>query len=126
MGLLDEWKKSLPCELTQDEFEKKGKRIDKVVKDLVKLEAQKAEVVKEFKEKIDKLEVERDLLAKQLGDKAEERFVEVKWKCSPDQARKELIRLDTKETVEKQTMTTAEIAEVTQGKLPLDKDASKH
>jgi hypothetical protein len=53
----------------------------------------------------------------------------VKWKCHPSQASKELVRLDTKDVVETATMSASEIAEATQGKLPLkqkEEDDKKH
>lgn len=115
-------KRSLYCDLTDEEFVDRATELADVDEEIAKLDGEKKRVTKEFTDKIGGRVSRKLELRRIVQTKEEEREIECKWfKDFPVQELR-LVRLDTNEVIDSRTMTAAEL----QGELPLDGHEGEH
>ena len=109
----------LPCELTDEELSTTGKELARLVLVHKRLEEEKKEAMKEWKERLDASSVVLLTLSRQVKSSKADRLVEIMER--PAMKRKkgyvETVRLDTEKVVSTRAMTALERNEFDQGKL---------
>lgn len=98
----------LPCKLTEQELLSKGQDIAKAARDRAKLEDEKAEVAKRFKERIDGHTADIRDLAQAINTGEEKRDVECERVFDYANNSVTTIRLDTYQQIGERTMTVEE------------------
>ena len=105
-GISKPEKHMLPCVLTDDESNTKGKSLAMMHTKLEVLEQQKKSFNDEIKSKVASVEAEIAILSQQIGSGIEHRDVPCHWRFdSPQPGDKTLIREDTGEIVRVEEMT---------------------
>ncbi len=95
----------LHCRLTEEEILEKGKHLAEKELELLELEAEAKEVASNYKESIKAQRTMIAKLSKEVSTEKEEREVSCDWVFhSPTRGTKELIRLDTGESIKQQEM----------------------
>jgi len=96
----------LSCRLTDEEVLEKGKHLAEKELELIDLEAEAKEVASSYKENIKGTRTMIAKLSEEVSTEKEEREVSCDWVFhSPTRGTKELIRLDTGESIRQTEMT---------------------
>lgn len=111
-------KETLPCELTEYEVAERAKTLAELHAKQDKLEVEKKAVVDDFKGKLDHVERDMKILARQVRDRSEHRDVEVDERLDDIRFVIETFRLDTGEIIRSRPMTQDEKTEAMQASLP--------
>jgi hypothetical protein len=121
---------SLPVKLTDEEVRLRGVELAAVTQEINKVDAQRKEVAKEYKDKLlDGLAEKRDTLARAVETREELRPVEVYEVPNLGDATATIYRADTRERVQSRALSEYEIRkleeEARQPRLPLGKKAAE-
>jgi hypothetical protein len=114
--------RSLPHKLTQSEFNERSAALAKSIQDFDTTDAQKKDIVAEYKGRLDKLEGEIRRLKRVVETWTEYRDVLCEWLRDNAHGEMRLVRVDTGAEVEKRAMNDDE----RQSSLPLDHGAMTH
>lgn len=99
----------LLCPLTDDEQRLKGHRLAQLAKQLDDVEAEKKEVARDFKDRIDGLKEQISELSEEVRSKHEWRAVECFEQVNVARMQVELVRSDTYEVEERRPATAADL-----------------
>lgn len=95
----------LPCPLSEEDFATKGKELAGLLQDITQAEEEKKASVADATARIKEMRAAASELKDTISRGTEDREVECVWKKNkPEPGMKSLVRLDTKEVVEKQDM----------------------
>jgi hypothetical protein len=100
---------SLPVKLTDEEVRLRGVELAAVTQEINKVDAQRKEVAKEYKDKLDGLASKRDLLADAVNNRVESRQVEVYEVHSLGDATAKIYRADTNALVHSRALSESEL-----------------
>lgn len=110
------FKKSLSCNLTDEELLSYSKELAKASQDKEGTDRKRKEVADDYKAQITKLDAEISILSRKIGNGYEHRDIECYWIHDWAVGRKSLIRTDTGEIVQTAIIEESE----KQNKLPLE------
>lgn len=111
--------RQLPCAMTDAELLEVGDQIDELISAAEDLEAEKKSSASSYKSQIDATVERLQKLSKLRRRRTVEREVEVEVLTDLARAEETVTRLDTGETVSKRTLSSREVEEQRQVKLPL-------
>lgn len=94
------FKKSLSCNLTDEELLAYSKELAKASQDKEGTDRKRKEVADDYKAQITKLDAEISILSRKIGNGYEHRDIECYWLYDWAASRKSLIRTDTGEIVQ--------------------------
>jgi hypothetical protein len=110
--------RTLDVPLTLEELATYSDELARKIGEIHQAEALKADMAREFKGRIDELELRVANLAKYVRSKAEPRQVDCEWSLDLKRATATLMRLDSGEIVESRTLSAGELAEARQVGFP--------
>ena len=128
------FRKSLRCKLTEAEILAYGRSLAQANKELADIEAQKTQIVADLKAQMARHEADISIYGSRVREGHEYREVDCRWEIAGDDdsagplplgphelpSHKNLIRLDTFETIDNVRLSPEEIAEIRQLRLPLE------
>ena len=101
--------RKLICHLTDAELQSRGRMLSETIALIDQVQSARAQVNKEFKEKITGLQEEQRRLAAAYVNRAEERLVECAVQFHrPSEGIKRIVRTDTGEVIAEESMTDQE------------------
>jgi len=106
-----QFNRSLPCPLTDREFEDRAMELAKALEDIARLEAEKKESATDFAEQIKGRTADARALRQVVKTREEFRDVKCHWVRDYKQKELRLMRVDTQKQVDSRTMTEAELQE---------------
>ena len=100
--------RSLPCELTEQEYKDRARELTDTMHDRDKIELERTEHAKTLKWKMDRKTTEIQILARTVRTKEEDRQVQCEHQTDYEDAVVNVVRLDTGEIVGSRPMTHEE------------------